>query len=93
MDAIVKIKSISDKYGIDFLVVILPYEYQLRMNGLKAPQQFLKDFLTKKSIHFIDLYDDFTSLNSEDYFLYGDPMHLSPVGHKTVARKLLEILK
>ena len=93
LNAIVKIKSISDKYGIDFLVVILPYEYQLRMNGLKAPQQFLKDFLTKKSIHFIDLYDDFTLLNSEDYFLYGDPMHLSPVGHKAVAQKLSEILK
>ena len=41
----------------------------------------------------LDLYEEFTLLKSEDYFLYGDPMHLSTIGHKTVARKMVEILK
>jgi hypothetical protein len=93
LNAIVYVKSIADRLNIDFLVVILPYEYQLRVGGLKAPQVLLKDFLTKNNVKSLDLHEEFTPLKSEDYFLYGDPMHLSTIGHNTVARKMVEILK
>lgn len=93
LNAIVKIKAALDKSIIDFLVVILPYEYQLRVEGLKAPQALLNSFLAKHNIETLDLYEDFSSFNSEDYYLYGDPMHLSYVGHAIVANKTLEILR
>jgi lysophospholipase L1-like esterase len=93
LNAIVSIKSIADRLNIDFLVVILPYEYQLRVGDLKAPQVLLKEFFAKNNVKSLDLYEEFTPRKSEDYFLYGDPMHLSAFGHKTVARKMAEILK
>ena len=93
LNAIVKIKAALDKSNIDFLVVILPYEYQLRIEGLKAPQALLNSFLEKHNITSLDAYENFTSLNSEDYYLYGDPMHLSYLGHETVAKSLVEILR
>ncbi|HME44525.1 MAG TPA: SGNH/GDSL hydrolase family protein [Syntrophorhabdales bacterium] len=93
LNAIVSIKSIADRLHIDFLVVILPYEYQLRVGGLRAPQVLLKNFFAKNNVASVDLYEEFTPLKSEDYFLYGDPMHLSTIGHRTVARKMIEILK
>lgn len=93
LNAIVSIKSISDKLNIKFLVAILPYEYQLRVEGLKAPQALLKKFFARNNIESLDLYEDFTLLDSEDYFLYGDAMHFSYLGHKTVANKMAEELK
>ena len=93
LKAVVSIKSIADRLHISFLVVILPYEYQLRVRGLNAPQVLLKNFLAKNNVESLDLFEEFTLRKSEDYFLYGDPMHLSAIGHKTVARKMVEILK
>jgi lysophospholipase L1-like esterase len=93
LNAVVEIKAALDKAKIDFLAVILPYEYQLRVKGLKAPQTLLNDFFAAHDIASVDLYEDFTARDSEDYFLYGDPMHLSVLGHETVAEKLVEVLK
>ena len=93
LNAIVSIKSISDKLNIELSVVILPYEYQLRTGGLKTPQDLLTKFFRKNNIKSFDLYEDLTSLNSEEYYLYGDAMHLSSFGHKTVADKMVVILK
>ena len=93
LNAMVRIKSISDKLNIKFLVVVLPYEYQLRVGGLRTPQVLLKNFFARNDIKSLDLYEDFSSLDSEDYFLYGDAMHFSHLGHTIVARKMLEVLK
>lgn len=93
LNAIVDIKSKLDESNIDFLVAILPYEYQLRVGGLKAPQVLLHSFFAKHNIKSLDLYEDFPPRHSEDYFLYGDPMHLSSLGHELVAKKMVEILR
>lgn len=93
LKAIVKIKSIADKSNIQFLVVVLPYEYQLRVGGLKDPQIFLENFFRTNNIQTLSLYDDFSLHKSKEYFLYGDPMHLSYYGHKTVANKIIKELK
>lgn len=93
LDSIVSIKSISDKSNIEFIVVILPYEYQLRVGGLKAPQLLISSFFDKNNIKSYDMYENFTQQDSEDYYLYADAMHLSSLGHKTVASKMVEIMK
>ncbi len=93
LNAIFRIKKKLDESNTDFLVVILPYEYQLRVGGLKSPQTLVTSFFSKNNIKSVDLYDDFTLHNSENYFLYGDPMHLSSLGHQVVAKKMLEILR
>jgi len=93
LNAILSIKSKLERTNIDFLLVILPYEYQLRVGGLKAPQVLLNSFFAKHNLKTFDLYEDFTVLNSENYFLYGDPMHLSSLGHEIVTKKMVEILK
>jgi lysophospholipase L1-like esterase len=93
LNAVLKIKAKTDKSNIDFMIVILPYEYQLRMGDLKIPQVLLNNYFTKHGINTLDMYDDFTLFDSESYFLYGDPMHLSPLGHKIVAEKMVELLR
>lgn len=93
LNAILSIKAKIDKSNINFILVILPYEYQLRMGDLKSPQVLLKKFFKDHKIKTLDIYKDFTLLNSESYYLYGDPMHLSPLGHEIVAKKMVEILR
>ena len=93
LNAIVRIKSIADHANIELLVVILPYEYQLRVGGLRAPQERLSIFFRDNHIESLDLYEAFTPFPSEDYFLYGDPMHFSDLGHKTVANRMIIELK
>ncbi len=90
--ALENIKAIADELGAELLVVIVPYEYQLRVDGLRAPQALLTKRLAEQGIAFLDLYEAFESARSEDYFLYGDPMHLSDLGHKTVADELMELM-
>lgn len=92
LNAIIGIKVKLDELNIDFLVVILPYEYQLRTNGFKNPQVLLKNFFAKNNINSLDLYNDFSLLDSKYYFLFGDPMHLSETGHEIAAKKLIALL-
>lgn len=93
LSALAEIKSIADKLAIQFIVVLLPYEYQLRSNGLRAPQVRLKEFCQTHHIQVLDLFSAFMMRDSKDYFLYGDPMHLSPYGHQAVANQMIEELK
>jgi len=85
------------RYRIPFDVVILPYEYQLRTGGgeLLRPQRMLVHALHSNNINVIDLYDDFASRKhaSGEYFLYGDPMHLSILGHRVVYDALMTHLQ
>lgn len=90
MNAILKSK------GIDFLVIILPYEYQLREKKQKylAPQNMLLSRLSNKQVRSLDAYKYFTSRNvdSKKFYLYADAMHLSPYGHKVVFEFMQEEL-
>ena len=93
LNAILKIQFIADKLGIRFMVVVLPYEYQLRVKGLRAPQIRLDEFFRTHHIQSLDLSAAFAMRDSRDYFLYGDPMHLSPIGHQAVANQMIEALR
>ena len=93
LDAIANIKQIADQLNIRFLVVVLPYEYQLRVKGLRSPQLLLAKYFKDNNIESLDLYDDFSVRDSKVYYLYGDAMHLSSYGHKVVASRVLQELK
>ena len=75
------------KNKIDFQVVMLPYEYQLRERepGLLKPQELMAKALPAR-VKLIDLYPCLSGQekNSTRLFLYADAMHFSKAGHKAV---------
>jgi lysophospholipase L1-like esterase len=91
LDILRDINSVLSAKKIDFIVVVLPYEYQLRMRSdiFLKPQQILGQFFKDNNIQYINAYDNFTQRNeSEKYYLYSDTMHLSEYGH----RQLFEVI-
>ncbi|MEO8168224.1 MAG: SGNH/GDSL hydrolase family protein [bacterium] len=74
--------------GIACSVLILPYEYQLRIPDERylLPQRVISEFLSVRTIHYVDALPSFkeTSEPSANFFLLGDHMHLSPRGHQVV---------
>ncbi|MBD3390591.1 MAG: hypothetical protein GF418_01100 [Chitinivibrionales bacterium] len=78
-----------DSAGIDFLVVLLPYEYQIRKAdrpALRRPQRLMHSRLTGLGVPCIDLFDDLRNAcpRSKDCYLYGDGIHFSAKGHRAV---------
>jgi lysophospholipase L1-like esterase len=84
--------ALLSRAGIPFLVVVLPYEYQLRRKdeGDLVPQRLLTAKLHELGIPASDLYDAFAASGrpSGELFLYGDPMHLSREGHELVFKSI-----
>jgi hypothetical protein len=94
------IKATLDVAGIPLLVVILPYEYQLRQPTMENlfPQAVLKKILIEGGFNFLDMRSRFQeaqrekSLRSSDFFLFNDHCHLSAAGHALVAETLVNRL-
>jgi lysophospholipase L1-like esterase len=88
LDHLDRIRARLVEAGIPLLVVVLPYEYQLRdpTVGNRLPQRMLAEQFARMHIAFIDLYDAFAAHAGPvaDLFLYRDPMHLSAAGHALV---------
>ena len=83
--------------NIDFTVVILPYEYQLRTREEQnlLPQKRLTAYFAEKGIAYIDAYDYFAREGGDvkDDYLYADFGHFSKKGHRLVFNLLKERLK
>ncbi len=75
------------KRNIEFRVVLLPYEYQLREKDNYQPQALLKNQLETNGVKVTDIYFYKTKemTNSKLYYLFGDGIHFSPAGHKWIA--------
>jgi len=78
--------------NINFMMVLLPYEYQYRPiedNGF-----FPQDLIIKSlKPFFISIFDTRFALTGEkikDYFLYGDGIHFSALGHRKIAQYLID---
>lgn len=87
MQPVLSIVGMLKRRQIRLTVVVLPYEMQLRGNDQRhaLPQNRLKLFFEKHGVRSIDLIDAFHRLSStKDGFLFGDPMHLSRIGHSAV---------
>jgi lysophospholipase L1-like esterase len=97
MNILDKINTDLRQRGIDFTVVILPYEYQLRAKEEQRllPQQLLAARFKEKGIAYIDTYTHFerTGGDPKANFLYSDFCHFSSRGHQLVASALKEQLK
>ncbi|HVO75394.1 MAG TPA: SGNH/GDSL hydrolase family protein [Ignavibacteriaceae bacterium] len=79
---------------IQFSVLLLPYEYQLRVNK-PYPLIILEKSLTENGIEVINAFPFFKNqnINSKSFYLYGDGIHFSNAGHKVIAAALYRDLK
>lgn len=87
---ITEINRLSRENNIKFEIVFFPYEYQLRdkTNKFEA-QELLASELEKNQIKVIRIYQQFEKgLNSKDYFLFGDGIHFSNLGHCFVSNAM-----
>lgn len=82
--------------GIPLVVVLSPFEYQLREPGdpeTQIPQQVLGELLAKEGVAYLDPRPSFDPrVPSTDYFLGYDSMHFSSQGHRVIADVLATAL-
>ena len=97
LDALEEIKRMLAAREIGFTVLIFPYEYQFRAPDPTTawqPQQVAKTLLERAGIDYVDLASEFAAEAKKsqrrlaDYYLFNDPMHLSPLGHALVADRV-----
>lgn len=92
---IAAISASLEARGIPLVVVLAPFEYQLRAPQdpeTQIPQQRLGELLAREGVAFIDPRPSFDGAHSADYFLAYDPMHLSALGHRVIADVVAEAL-
>jgi lysophospholipase L1-like esterase len=84
------------RLGIPFAVIVAPYEFQLREQAadVDTPQRRLAEHLAAMGVEFVDALPAFRAIGarSDAFFLRGDPMHFSPLGHEVVQRLILDQL-
>jgi lysophospholipase L1-like esterase len=97
LDALEEIKRMLAARDVGLTVLILPYEYQFRApdpTTAWGPQGVVRSLLERAGIDYVDLAPDFAAgierseRRSKEYYLYNDPMHLSPLGHALVADRV-----
>lgn len=99
MDAIGSIGALAMKSGIEFHVVIMPYEYQIRNPTPDnfGPQKLLGETFKKRGINHLDIAPRFIeslgSKGAEQFYLFNDPMHLSVAGHALVAKSIAGLFR
>ncbi|MEE9166404.1 MAG: SGNH/GDSL hydrolase family protein [Candidatus Neomarinimicrobiota bacterium] len=94
-DAIKQINMISKNCrmrDIRFGIVLLPYEYQMRKESepYRFPQRLMMRSLRESNINVYSILDETYNKDSKELYLYGDGIHFSKVGHKYIARYLVE---
>lgn len=96
INEIIEISQLCSKRNIDFHVVELPYEYQLRNPNslIRKPQKIISTRFRNEGIRMLDPIEFFreTSKESKEFFLYGDGMHLSNTGHRLLAEFVIKSL-
>jgi len=87
------IADVCERHNILFTVVVVPYEYQVRVNNesTRLPQQMLANFFETNEISYVDALPSFRRHSSE-LFLPYDPMHLSLQGHNALYVIISEVL-
>jgi lysophospholipase L1-like esterase len=91
-----EISAFLEARDIPFLVVLSPFEYQLRNPDgpeTRIPQRQLGELLTRMGVDYVDARPFFDEdVPSADYFLGYDPMHLSAAGHRVMAEIIADRL-
>ena len=92
------INDIMIRNDINFEIILLPYEYQLReeYSTLEMPQEKIKKSFENIGIKkVLDPYDEFkfSGIESKNFYLYADGIHFSKLGHKKLFQYLLNHLE
>lgn len=79
----------------EFLFLLLPLSYQIESDYPFSPSANFEKFCTELQIECLDMLDSMQGRKVPDVFQsirsgYNDIWHLTPKGHKIVARKLVE---
>ena len=88
-----RMKTAADAYGASLVLIFFPYEYQLRIpnEATRVPQRIIQNAGVTAGVQIYDLYDDLLEslasqqIPSQSLYLFNDPMHFSPRGHRLVA--------
>ncbi|MBN1352097.1 SGNH/GDSL hydrolase family protein [candidate division KSB1 bacterium] len=94
MQDLLKIRDLCASESISLRVIVLPYEYQIRMRQDKSywqPQRMLADFFVRHQIPF-SMPDTtiFKPNESASYYLYADGIHFSRTGQRVLAEYVLD---
>ena len=96
-DDVAEIAALLRERSIPFVVVLCPFEYQLREPAdpeSQIPQRVVGGFLTERGVSYIDARPYFDAGRpSMDYFLAYDAMHFSALGHRVVADLISDTLR
>ena len=84
-----ELKKITDKNNLKLSVIVLPYEFQTRVENCNSyflkPQNKISNILINLNIKFKDYTEIFCNYEKPSLlFLKYDPVHLSPEGHMLV---------
>jgi hypothetical protein len=94
---IAEIAAFLKARGIPFVVVLCPFEYQLRKPTdpeTQVPQRVFGELLTRQGVGYIDARPYFDpGRPSTDYFLAYDAAHFSALGHRVVADIISDTLQ
>lgn len=85
--------NFSKDSNINFIVIILPYEFQTRdcTENILKPQKKIANILNKNKIFFKDFTNVFCNQKKPKRNFYKfDPMHLSRNGHELVYKTLID---
>lgn len=93
---LIEIARIANEYNLNIELFFLPYEYQLRDNHFEQrsfPQKLLLENLKNTKIKVHDCSAAFNIYkNVKDYYLFGDGIHFSNRGHKTLVKHIKRFL-
>lgn len=87
MDLLAKIKEICIANHINFTIVLLPYEFQLRSDNLanNQPQLLMAEELQKMNVTVLNPAANLVDIqDSKQLYLYGDGIHFSKKGHRYI---------
>jgi hypothetical protein len=103
-----ELKDFVREHNIRLIVVILPESYQVyqdtwnryintfkidpKLYDLEKPQKLLAEFFTKNGIEFVDVLSAMRSAANDTRVIYRIDAHMTPAGHRVVARMLCEYL-
>jgi hypothetical protein len=86
---VAQISAFLRQRAIPLVVVVCPFEYQLRRPDdpeTQVPQRRLGDLFSKADVAYVDARPSFDpAVSSRDYFLAYDAAHLSEAGHRVIA--------
>ncbi len=89
------IDSHCNKNKIDFVFVMMPYEYQLRSGvNSEQPQLLLINDLKRKNIKILDIFKPFSkkTLDKKSLYLYADGIHFSNIGHRVAGNFIIKYI-